>query len=150
MKIGVKNIQTTGYNSALTVYIFGILQTISLGPGLNSHWPHIIRRACEYLWNCNHAETNNAGNSINSTTLYTKNACTRNKIHLLCSFRPFLSKISKIKKYFPHHFCHILIYEEFMRKCLKILFWFHSLKNNWEFRTWIKTSVKIKPWLTEN
>ena len=69
------------------------------------HCPQMIRRACEYLWNCNHAETNNAGNSINSTTLYTKNACTRNKIHLLLSTFSFKNfKDKKDEKIFPMSF----------------------------------------------
>ena len=94
------------------------------GPGLNPFWPHMFRRSCGYLWNCNHAETNNAGNSINSTTLYTKNACTRNKIHLLLSTFSFKNfKDKKDEKIFPtlflSHFDLWGIYKkEFMRKCL--------------------------------
>ena len=73
------------------------------------------------------------------------------------SFRPFLSKISKIKKmkkYFLHHFCHILIYGEFIRRIYEKVFdisffmnlnrVIHSLKNNWEVKTLIKTSVELK------
>ena len=129
------------------------------GPGLNPFWPHMFRRSCGYLWNCNHAETNNAGNSINSTTLYTKNACTRNKIHHLLSTFSF-SKISKIKKdekIFPisflSHFDWWGIYYKnlwesvwyfFFHESYQLFRSIYSFKNNWEIKTLIKPSVELK------
>ena len=98
------------------------------GPGLNPFWPHMFRRSSGYLWNCNHAETNNAGNSINSTTLYTKNACTRNKIHLLLSTFSFKNFKDKKRRKNISHIIFVTFWlmgnllREFMRKCLIFLF----------------------------